>query len=154
MALDAIIAGKTLVHPALRPVRPLLTEPRRSGRANRKESQERSMRHAILFGGVLFLAAAPAFADDIERTWKAKCGSCHGNDGKAQTEKGKKEGVADMTTPDWQKKMTDAQIKEAIEKGVKKEEGGKTKRMEGYAGKLKPEQIDELVKFIRKLGGK
>lgn len=112
------------------------------------------MRYSLIFGAALLFAAAPAFADDIERTWKAKCGSCHGNDGKAQTEKGKKEGVADMTTADWQKKFTDAQIKEAIEKGVKKEEGGKTKKMEGYAGKLKPEQIDELVKHVRAFGGK
>ena len=112
------------------------------------------MRTSLLFGTALLLAAAPAFADDIEKTWKAKCGTCHGADGKAQTEKGKKDQIADMTTADWQKKFTDAQIKEAIEKGVKKEEGGKTKKMEAYAAKLKPEQIDELVKHVRKFGGK
>ena len=114
------------------------------------------MRHPILVASLFLFTAAPALADEAgaERTWKAKCGSCHGNDGKAQTEKGKKEGIDDITTADWQKKFTDAQIKEAIEKGVKKEEVGKTKKMDAYAAKLKPEQIDELVKHVRKLGGK
>jgi mono/diheme cytochrome c family protein len=114
------------------------------------------MRNSIIFGAVLFLGSTVAFADDAatERTWKAKCGSCHGNDGKAQTEKGKKDNIADITTAEFQKKVTDAQIKEAIEKGVTKEEGGKKKHMDAYAGKLKPEQIDDLVKYVRKLGGK
>ena len=45
-------------------------------------------------------AALPSFAADkkIERLWKKKCGSCHGADGKAETEKGKKMKMHSLAT--------------------------------------------------------
>ena len=115
------------------------------------------MRKFMIFGASLFLLSTPVWAENdpaTERLWKAKCGSCHGNDGKSATTKGKEMGMADMTTPAWQKKFSDAQLKEAIDKGVVREEGGKKQKMDGYASKLKPEQVDALVKFVRGLGGK
>src|SRR5512140_172314 len=83
-----------------------------------------------------------------ERMWKAKCASCHGMDGKAATDQGKKAGVRDMTTPEYQK-ITDQQIKDALAKGVKKDTGS----MEAYAD-LKPEQVDMLVNYVRWVGKK
>jgi mono/diheme cytochrome c family protein len=42
---------------------------------------------------------------------------------------------------------SDADFKTAIEKGVKNDKG----MMPGYGSKLTPEQIDELVKYVRSL---
>ena len=101
------------------------------------------------------LAAAPAYAADkkIERLWKSKCQSCHGADGKAQTEKGKKMKMHDITTAEWQKKWTDAEIKKVTLEGVNEEKEGVKKEMDGYKD-LPAEQIDGLVAFVRELGKK
>jgi len=85
------------------------------------------------------------------RTWKAKCASCHGEDGKGQTEQGKKMAIGDMSTKDWQKKFTDAQLKDATLNGLKRDKGGVKQEMEGFKEKLKPEQIDALVAYMRSL---
>ena len=101
---------------------------------------------------VLIPLSARAEVDKkTERTWKAKCASCHGADGKGQTDLGQKSGVEDYTSPAWQKAHTDAQIKTAIENGVKREKGGKQQEMEGFKDKLPPEQIDALVVYVRSL---
>ena len=84
------------------------------------------------------------------RTWKAKCASCHGVDGKAKTETGEKLGIPDMTSAAWQKKVTDAQMKTAINDGIKRE--GKPEGMDGFKDKLTPEQVDALVAYVRTLG--
>ncbi len=99
------------------------------------------------------LAGSMARAEDkkTERTWKAKCSSCHGPDGKGDTEKGKKMKVADYTSKDWQGKVTDDELKKAISEGVKKEADGVKKEMDPFKDELKPEQIDALVKHIRSL---
>jgi mono/diheme cytochrome c family protein len=101
----------------------------------------------------LALAAAPASAADkkIERLWKSKCGSCHGPDGKGETEKGKKMKIGDLSDAAWQKKATDAEIKKAINEGVKSEKDGVKKEMDGYADDIKGEQLDALVAFVRDL---
>ena len=49
------------------------------------------------------LALAQPSDPKTERLWKAKCASCHGADGKAQTEQGKKMAMHDITTAEWQK---------------------------------------------------
>jgi mono/diheme cytochrome c family protein len=89
------------------------------------------------------------------RVFQAKCASCHGEDGKGETTKGKELGLKSMATAAWQKGITDAKIKEAIENGVTaKGPGGKEAKMDGYSSKLKPEQIDALVGYVRSLGPK
>ena len=98
--------------------------------------------------------ATSARADKIERTWQAKCGSCHGDDGKAQTAKGKEMGIRDVTTAEWQKELTDEKIQKAIEDGIDTTKDGKKQKMDGYKDKLKPEQIKDLVKYMRSLAGK
>jgi mono/diheme cytochrome c family protein len=101
---------------------------------------------AFLFAP-LVASADPA----TERLWKAKCGSCHGADGKAQTEQGKKMSTADMSTAEWQAKFTDAQIKAAINDGVKRDKAGVKQEMDGYKSKLRPDQVDALTAHIRTL---
>jgi len=114
------------------------------------------MKRLALIAAAFALASAPAFAADkkIERLWKAKCSSCHGADGKGQTEKGKKMKIADMTDAEWQKKVTDDDMKKAINEGVKKEADGVKKEMDPYKDEVKGEQLDAVVAHIRELGGK
>ena len=108
---------------------------------------------------IVALAAAlslPALADSkvdkkTERLWKSKCASCHGMDGKAQTEKGKKMKEADYSTAEWQKSRTDEQLKKAILEGVKAEKDGVKQEMDAYQD-LTPEQVDQLVAMTRSLG--
>jgi mono/diheme cytochrome c family protein len=100
--------------------------------------------------------SAPAFAGDprTERAWRAKCAACHGDDGKGQTEQGKKMGIRDMTGAEWQKSVTDDAMRKAINEGVKRDVGGKKQEMEAFAGKLRPDQVDALVVYVRGLGNK
>src|SRR5215468_939220 len=102
----------------------------------------------------LSLIASPALADKTERTWQAKCASCHGDDGKGQTTKGKEMGIKDMTSAAWQKETADAKIQKGIEDGVDTTVDGKKQKMDPYKDKLKPEQIADLVKYVRTFAGK
>jgi mono/diheme cytochrome c family protein len=107
---------------------------------------------ALTLAGAPAVARADAPDPKIQRKWKAKCASCHGEDGKGQTEQAKKMGgIRDVSTEAWQKEWTDAKIRAAIEKGVKEEKDGKKKEMEAYQGKLTDPEIDGLVKFMRGL---
>ena len=116
------------------------------------------MRNLFLASAVLaLLGTAPAYAGDdagAKRLWASKCSNCHGDDGKAQTAKGKEMGIRDVTTAEWQKELTDEKIQKAIEDGIDTTKDGKKQKMDGYKDKLKPEQIKDLVKYMRSLAGK
>jgi len=102
----------------------------------------------VLLAALVCAAAARADVDPkIVRTWKAKCASCHGVDGKGDTETGKKAKISDFTKAEWQKSKTDAQIKGAIENGTKKDGA----EMDAYKDKLDAAQIDGLVQYVRSL---
>ena len=92
---------------------------------------------------VLMLLGSPA-----ERTWKAKCAACHGDDGKAQTDQGKKMGMKDLTAA---KDLTDDKIKNAIMNGIKEEKDGKKKEMDAFKDKLRPDQVDALIAYVKAL---
>ena len=98
---------------------------------------------------VLGLAAPRSAAAEADvktvRTWKAKCSTCHGVDGKGDTEQGKKLGVIDLT----QKKPSEADAKKALVDGKKAE--GKPEGMDSFKDKLSEEQITALVGFVREL---
>jgi mono/diheme cytochrome c family protein len=102
---------------------------------------------------ILAVLALSAFAvraevdKKTERTWKAKCASCHGADGKGETDTGKKAGIPNYADPAFQKSKTDQQLKDAIANGVKTDKG----EMEGFKDKLDGAQIDALVSYIRSL---
>ena len=90
---------------------------------------------------VLGLATSTASsADSSADLFKQKCAMCHGENGAG---KGK---VPPLSSAEIEQK-SDAEHKTAIEKGVKTDKG----MMPGYGGKLTPEQIDELVKYVRSL---
>src|SRR5215471_15424388 len=115
--------------------------------------ENRSMRRlTLLLLALIFATSARAQEDKkAERSWKAKCASCHGADGKGQTDQGKKMAVSDMTTAAWQSQFTDDKIKAAINDGVKREKNGVKQDMDPYKSKLRPEQVDALVAYIRSL---
>ncbi|MGA9525060.1 MAG: c-type cytochrome [Myxococcaceae bacterium] len=92
----------------------------------------------------LLLGTAPAFAD-VTEVWTAKCKSCHGESGKADTAQGKKHKIEDMSTADWQAGHTDGEIKKAITDGVA------DTKMKAYGDKLSAAEIDGLVKHVRAL---
>lgn len=98
----------------------------------------------LLACGVIALCSAPAAAQDVAATYKAKCTMCHGPDGKGSAV-GQKMGVRDFTSADVQKE-TDAQLTDIISKGKGK--------MPPYAGKLKDSEIKDLVAYIRGLSKK
>ena len=98
-----------------------------------------------------FLLGAPALAEvdkKVERAWKAKCSSCHGAAGKADTDKGQQMKIVDMTSAEFQAKKDD-ELRNAILNGVKKDKGGVKQEMDAFKGDLTPEQVDALVAYIR-----
>jgi cytochrome c6 len=95
---------------------------------------------------LIIVVAAPARAQSpTETLYKSKCAMCHGTDGHGDTPAGKKMGARDFTSPEVQK-QSDAQLTEIIAKGKNK--------MPGYEKSLKPEQIKDLVAYIRELAKK
>jgi cytochrome c6 len=80
-----------------------------------------------------------------ENLFKSKCASCHGPDGAGKTAMGTALKIRDLRSDDVQK-QTDAELNRIITKGKNK--------MPAYDGKLKKEQIEELVLYVRKLAKK
>jgi mono/diheme cytochrome c family protein len=104
---------------------------------------------SIAASSFLLSATALAQADQkTQRLWKAKCSSCHGAAGKADTEIGQKMKILDMTTAEFQAKKDD-ELKKAIVEGVKTEKGGVKKVMAPFKDDLTPEQVDALVALVR-----
>ena len=97
----------------------------------------------LAFG--LALWSKPAAADDAAPTYKAKCSACHGADGKGETAMGKKFGLRDLASPEVQK-LSDDELNTIIADGKDK--------MPSYKKSLKPEQVKELVAYIRSLAKK
>jgi cytochrome c6 len=103
---------------------------------------------ATLILGTGVLAAAgmftqPAKSDDTSAaTFKQKCSTCHGPDGKAGTPAAKAMKVRSFADPDVVK-MTDEQLAEIIDKGQGK--------MPKYGGTMKPDEIKAMVAHIRTL---
>lgn len=100
----------------------------------------------ILIVGVIaaaLLFSKPARSDDKSAaTYKQKCVSCHGPDGKAETPAGKAMKVRSFASPETAK-MSDDDLASIIEKGQGK--------MPKYGASLKPDEIKALVAYIRTL---
>ena len=95
---------------------------------------------AVLLG----FATVPLHAQSAAETlYKTKCAACHGADGKGETAIGKTNKLRDLGSADVQK-QSDAELTATITNGKNK--------MPGYGKSLKPEQIKELVAYVRALG--
>jgi mono/diheme cytochrome c family protein len=90
---------------------------------------------------------APGMQDPKELFTKAKCVTCHGEDGRGDTEKGRKLKVPDFTSAKWSDETSDKEIRETIRNGTKDKKGNV--RMPGYRTKLTPGQIKELGAYTR-----
>lgn len=91
----------------------------------------------------LVVMAGPAQSDDKSGSlYKAKCAVCHGPTGKGDSPAGKSMGVLSFSDAEVAGR-TDAELKDAIEKGKGK--------MPAYGKSLKPEEIQGLVAYIRSL---
>ena len=80
-----------------------------------------------------------------EALFKDRCTVCHGPDGKAETPRAKKLGVADLTSTEVQR-LPDGKLTDVITIGKNK--------MPSYDGRLSKDEIAELVAYIRDLGKK
>jgi len=106
------------------------------------------MKRLIVVAIAVLATSALAGDKKTERLFKAKCASCHGMDGKAQTEKGKQMKIIDMTSAEFKAKP-DEELKKAILEGTKAERDGVMKEMDPFKDDLKPEQVDSLVQFVK-----
>ena len=110
------------------------------------------MKRYILLNVVIavtaFTVSAHAADKKVERMYGSKCGACHGKDGKAQTEKGKQMQIRDLASAEVQK-LTDDEMKKAINDGVKRDKAGVKQEMDGFKEELKPADVDALVAYMR-----
>jgi len=94
----------------------------------------------------LYFLAPPAHSQTGgEALYKTKCAVCHGADGKGETTVGKTNKVRDFASADVQK-QSDADLTGIITNGKNK--------MPAYGKSLKPEQVKDLVAYVRSLGKK
>ncbi len=104
---------------------------------------KRTLLAALVTTIILWGTALPA--QDAAATYKAKCSACHGADAKGDTPVGKKMGIKDLSSPEVQK-LSDDELTAVIADGKNK--------MPSYKKSLKPEQIKELVGYVRSLAKK
>ncbi len=95
---------------------------------------------AVAASAVIATPAARA-ADGRSENFQTYCTVCHGDDGKAQTEKGKEKGARDFTNARWQDKVEDARLIRSVTKGHDK--------MPSFEKKLSADEIKALVAEVR-----
>jgi mono/diheme cytochrome c family protein len=89
---------------------------------------------------LMVLAGPVSFGQSVEALYKSKCQMCHGEKGLADSAAGKSMKVKPVTDADV-KKMSEAQMVEAVENGMGK--------MQPYKGKLTDAQIKDVVEHFR-----
>jgi mono/diheme cytochrome c family protein len=97
---------------------------------------------ALLAAAALTIPALLHAQGDADKTFKTNCVLCHAADGSGNTSSGKAFKVPDLRSADVQK-MSDSQISDVITQGKNK--------MPAFGKKLKPDNIKQLVAFIRTL---
>jgi cytochrome c6 len=92
------------------------------------------------------LMGVPAEAQDGGAAlYKTKCAACHGAAGKGDTAVGKADKIRDLSSADVQQ-QSDADLTTVITAGKGK--------MPAYGKSLKPDQVKDLVAYIRSLAKK
>ena len=113
------------------------------------------MRMCLLaLAGLLCLAtfARESRADNprpASQTYRRYCVSCHGSDGKAKTSKGRFSHARDLTDAQWQDDVSDERIFNSIMNGR-----NLRGNMPAFSDKLKENDVDSLVSFVRGLKAK
>src|SRR5829696_2448635 len=107
----------------------------------------------IYFLVLSMLVYVPLFAlSDVEpqktrtaaQLYRRYCVSCHGNDGRAQTSKGKFSHARDLADPQWQAEVSDERIFNSIMNG-RNQRGN----MPAFGNKLNENEVNSLVSFVR-----
>jgi len=105
---------------------------------------------------LMMVACLPAFASSVvpaerpaSQTFRRYCVSCHGNDGKSKTSKGRFSHARDLTDAQWQDDVSDERIFNSIMNG-RNVRGN----MPSFSNKLKENDVDSLVSFVRGLKAK
>jgi cytochrome c6 len=116
-------------------------------RVNHGEYMRRRTVTLATAGIAAFLAASGCATglradDDANKIYKTNCVLCHAADGSGSSPSGKALGAKDLASAEVQKK-TDEELAEFITKGKGK--------MPAFGKKVKPEEIKQLVAFIRAL---
>ncbi len=76
--------------------------------------------------------------------YRRNCASCHGNDGKAKTSKGRFSHARDLTDAQWQTDVSDERIFNSIMNG-RNVRGN----MPAFSDKLNEREVNSLVTFVR-----
>ena len=106
-------------------------------------------RHILILAGLLAcLGSAALRAAPVAENWENNCTKCHGADGKGLTKAGKKLQLKDYTDAKVQAEMKDEEMIKAINEGIQDKAG--KERMKSYKADLTPEEITDLVAYIRK----
>lgn len=103
------------------------------------------MKRTALLPALALLALPLAAQDPPKRSaaWEANCSVCHGDDGRGQTEEGRKKRARDLADPKWQASVSDGRLTSSIKRGYDK--------MPAFGRKLSDEQVKALVAEIRAL---
>lgn len=93
----------------------------------------------LVFGGLLsFGVVLYATEERPSALFKEYCAKCHGEDGAANTQKGRQLMAQDFTDVEWQAEESDAELIKIVTKGGED--------MPPFGKKLTKEQIESLVK--------
>ena len=106
------------------------------------QSMTRIICLATVVAAAVLLCARTRADDKSAATYKAKCATCHGADGKGDTPAGKSTKVRSFADSDVVK-ASDDDLAGIIEKGKAK--------MPGYGKSMKPDEIKDMVAYIRSL---
>ena len=90
--------------------------------------------------------AATSNARSASQLYAKYCVSCHGQNGKSQTPKGKSNHARDLTDAKWQDEVSDERIYNSIMNG-RKVRG----EMPSFSNKLSNDEADALVSLVRGL---
>ena len=110
--------------------------------------------YSLGFVALVFLSLFPKTgsvtdnARPAAQVYRRYCVSCHGVDGKSKTSKGKYSHARDLTDAEWQADVSDERIFNSIMNG-RNVRGN----MPPFGQKLKEDEINSLVNFIRQLKG-
>jgi len=87
------------------------------------------------------VASAAPTASDAKTIFDAKCGTCHGKDGRAKSLHAKHVHARNFTDANWQNEVTDERLFNSISNGRNK--------MPSFKKKLSEEEINSLVSYVR-----
>jgi cytochrome c553 len=105
-----------------------------------------TMKKTIILATVIGFAAVMTACADGKADWDKSCAKCHGEDGKGQTNIGKRLGVKDYSDSKVQDALTDDAAFKAIKEGYKDKDGKTVMRpTEG----MSDSDIKALVAYMR-----